>query len=231
MSRWRCLVVAGILVLSLSGRAAPARGAPDVPADAIAAWNRLAHDIAFAEDQFLTFKGQRGLAMMQLAMHDALNAVEPVYDRFAYVGRAARDAHPVAAAAQAAHDVLASQYPAQRTALDVQLVRSLAQVPDGERRGAGLAVGRESAAAILARRQGDGWDRQGTYAFGEGPGRYQTTPPWNGFVAQPGFRLAAPFVLAYPHQFRPSPPPPLRSRAGACAASTVKAGLGLAGTT
>ena len=46
----------------------------------IVAWNSLAHDIAFAEDQFLTFKGQRALAMMHLAMHDALNAIVPVYE-------------------------------------------------------------------------------------------------------------------------------------------------------
>ena len=52
----------------------------------------------------------------------------------------------------------------------------------------------------------------GAYEFRQGPGRYQTTPPWNGFVAQPGFRFAKPFVLEYPHQFRPSPPPPLRTR-------------------
>jgi hypothetical protein len=235
MSRWCCLVVAVTVVLWLPGRAAPASGTPDAPADAIVDWNRLAHDIAVAEDQFLTFKGQRALAMMHLAMHDALNAVEPVYEPFAYAERIWREAHPVAAAAQAAHDVLASQYAAQRTTLDDQLIRSLDQVPEGEPRNAGLAVGRESAAAILARRQGDGWDRQGTYAFGEGPGRYQTTPPWNappwnGFVAQPGFRFARPFVLAYPHQFRPSPPPPLGSRAYARALGEVQE-YGAAGST
>jgi hypothetical protein len=45
--------------------------------DVIASWNLLAHDLAFAEDQFLTFKGQRALAMMHLAMHDAVNAIVP----------------------------------------------------------------------------------------------------------------------------------------------------------
>ena len=61
-----------------------------------------------------------------------------------------------------------------------------------------------------------------TFEFAEGPGRYQTTPPWNGFVAQPGFRFAKPFVLEYPAQFRPSPPPPLRTKAYARALREVK---------
>ena len=52
----------------------------------IVAWNELAHDIAVAEDQFLTFKGQRALAIMHLAVHDALNSIVPVFARYAYDG-------------------------------------------------------------------------------------------------------------------------------------------------
>ena len=66
----------------------------------IVAWNELAHDTAVADDQFLSFKGQRALAMMHLAMHDALNSIRPVYERYAYAGPRAI-AHPIAAAAQA----------------------------------------------------------------------------------------------------------------------------------
>ena len=49
--------------------------------DVVTAWNERAHDIAFAEDSFSTFKGQRALAMMHVAMHDALNSIVPVYER------------------------------------------------------------------------------------------------------------------------------------------------------
>ena len=161
--------------------------------DVIVSWNNLAHDIAFAEDQFLTFKGQRALAMMHLAMHDALNAIAPVYERYAHTGRI-RAAHPIGAAAQAAHDVLLSQYPNQSTIVANELARWLAGIPSGALRESGIAVGHEAAAAVIAQRMHDGWDVQGTYEFEEGPGRYQTTPPWNGFVSQPGFALAKPFV-------------------------------------
>lgn len=191
-------------------------------ADVIVAWNGLAHDLAFAEDQFLTFKGQRALAMMHLAMHDALNAIVPVYDRYAPKGRP-RLAHPVAAAAQAAHDVLGAQYPDKTPAIAAELARWLSGISPGALRESGLAIGKDAAAAVIAARVGDGWDVPGTYEFADGQaGRYQTTPPWNGFVAQPGFRAAKPFVLEYPHQFRPAPPPPLRSKAYASAFREVK---------
>jgi PAP2 superfamily len=106
--------------------------------------------------------------------------------------------------------------------LEQELARWLAAVPLDSFRDRGVALGRATAAAILAQRKGDGWDFPGTYEFGEGPGRYQSTPPWNGFVAQPGFRFAKPFVLEYPHQFRPPPPPPLRTKAYARALREVQ---------
>jgi hypothetical protein len=194
---------------------------PGRRADVIVSWNGLAHDIAFAEDQFLTFKGQRALAMMHLAMHDALNAIIPIYETYAYTaGR--RLAHPIAAIAQAAHDVLLALYPAQQMVLAEELARWLAEVRPGGLRDRGIVLGQSTAAAVLARREGDRWNFLGTYEFREGPGRYQTTPPWNGFVAQPGFRLAKPFALEYPHQFRPSPPPPLSTKAYARAFREVK---------
>ena len=213
----RLVVIVGLLV----PLGTPAVQAQQERPDVIASWNSLAHDLAFAEDQFLTFKGQRALAMMHLAMHDALNVIVPVYETYAYTGGSGR-AHPIAATAQAAYDVLLDQYPGQGAALSPQLARWLADVPGGTLRDRGIALGHAVAAAVLAQRHGDGWDLPGTYDFGEGAGRYQTTPPWKGFVAQPGFRSAKPFVLEYPQQFRPSPPPPLRTSAYARAFREVK---------
>jgi hypothetical protein len=102
--------------------------------DVIASWNLLAHDLAFAEDQFLTFKGQRALAMMHLAMHDAVNAIVPIYETYAYPAGATRLAHPIAATSQAAHDVLIAQYPDQRTKIGDEHARWLALATDGSLR-------------------------------------------------------------------------------------------------
>jgi hypothetical protein len=238
--RQRCLAWTGALVLILGGAAgAPARGMDQEatvvdeglrelgvghgPATTalIVAWNELAGDIAFGEDQFLTFKGHRALAMMHLAMHDALNTVVPIYRRYAYDGPRVA-AHPAAAAAQGAHDVLLSQYPGQNARLTAELSLWLGKVPNGKPRDRGIELGRAAAAAILAVRANDRYDFPGAYKFRDGAGQYQTTPPWNGFVAQPGFRFAAPFTLDSPHHFRPAPPPPLRSATYAQAFGEVK---------
>ena len=56
-------------------------------------------------------------------------------------------------------------------------------------------------------------DLPGTYEFRDRRRPYQTTPPWNGFVAQPGFRLAKPFTLERP--VVPACRPRRRGRAGA----------------
>jgi hypothetical protein len=193
-----------------------------VRADAITRWNQLAHDIAFAEDQFLTFKGQRALAMMHLAMHDVLNSIVPVYERYAYTGPRRVPADPLAAVAQGAYEVLISEYPDQQSKLAGELAAWLARVPPGRLRDHGVELGRAAAAAIVNIRASDGWNTPGEYEFRTGPGQYQTTPPWNGFVASPGFRFAKPFVSGPEKPLRPAPPPPLRSAAYARAFREVK---------
>lgn len=236
--RWSMVVAVAVLAGSAlwpAGTAFAEHGGPPVEEEALAripkpsadaavvvAWNQRAHDIAFAEDQFHTFKGQRALAMVHLAIHDALNAIVPVYRQYATIDADPR-AHPIAAAAQAAHDVLAAQYPGERAELDAELAHWLSKIPSGDRARRGIALGQRSAAAILSLRQGDGFDFQGTYTFQNDPGDYQTTPPWNGFVAQPGFRLARPFALRNGSQFRSPAPPTLDSKEYAEAFNEIKA--------
>jgi hypothetical protein len=188
----------------------------------VVAWNLRAYEIAFAEDQFLTFKGVRALAMMHIAMHDSLNGIIPVYQQYVKAdGHLVAD--PIVAAAQAAHDVLLSQYPAEQSKLDAELSSWLSPRSTDAHQDRGIALGRQAAAAIIAQREADGWDFQGTYQFHTAIGAYQTTPPWNGFVLQPGFRKAKPFGLSAPSQFRPAAPPPIDSAAYSVAYNEVKA--------
>lgn len=202
-----------------AGTRAP--GSPWNESSVVVAWNKAAYEIAFAEDSFRTFKGHRTFAMMHLAMHDAVNAVAPRFRQYAFYGRDSL-ADAATAAAQAAHDVMLSQYPNAGPALDLELGRTLALAPNGSPSSRGRELGRQSAAAILTARRGDGWDVEGTYAYRDKIGAYRTTPPWNGFVAQPGFRYAKPFGLETPGQFRPSSPPALHSPEYAQAVNEVK---------
>ncbi|MGH3012834.1 MAG: vanadium-dependent haloperoxidase [Gaiellaceae bacterium] len=191
------------------------------PAAIVIDWNQLVNELAFAEDQSLTFKGARAGAMMHIAQHDALNAIDPAYEQFSFHGDD-RKAHPVAAAAQAAHDVVVAEYPERRAEVDALLAEQLAGVRPAKAKAAGIELGRQAAAAILADRRRDGYDFQGTYTFRVGPGQYQTTPPFDGFVLQPGFRFARPFALSWPSRLRPKGPLALKSRAYAEAFDEVK---------
>src|SRR5262245_18711921 len=122
----------------------------------VVAWNEVVNEIAFAEDQFFTFKGVRAHAMMHIAIHDALNAILPLYRQYAF-RRSDSFAHPIAAAAQAAHDVVLSQYPGEQAKLDAKLASWLSQIPDGFFKSRGIELGRQSAAATLALRTNDAW--------------------------------------------------------------------------
>jgi hypothetical protein len=51
-------------------------------------WSQLAHDNAFAIDPAMTdpLPNARGWTMMYLAMHDALNAIVPQFQQYAFFG-------------------------------------------------------------------------------------------------------------------------------------------------
>src|SRR5687768_16286025 len=73
--------------------------------------SQFAFDASVAYDDFQDFAvNLRGITMMHLAIHDALNSIGPSYERYAYTGPVQPLAHPTAAAAQAAHDVLVNIY-------------------------------------------------------------------------------------------------------------------------
>jgi hypothetical protein len=62
----------------------------------------------------------------------------------------------VAAFAQALHNTLAALVPANQSELDSDLAATLATIPDGQSKSAGIAAGQQQAAAELAARANDG---------------------------------------------------------------------------
>ena len=70
-------------------------------------------------------------AMINVAMHDALNNIVPKYQTYALNNARDKDADPNAAVAQAAHDVIAAQLPPQQAFADALLTTSLASIADG----------------------------------------------------------------------------------------------------
>jgi hypothetical protein len=213
----RAVALSAVAVLAGGAQplAADDRGRAGDLADAalVIRWSQLAHDNAFAIDPENpdSFLHARGWTMMYLAMHDALNAVVPKYERYAFSG-ADRSAHPVAAAARAARDVLNHVYPTRQAENDAELAVWLAAIPDGERKDRGIRLGRASAGAIIGARANDGMLEAGTYALQDPlePGDYRFVPPLE-FVYRPAFGSAIPFAIRSGGDFLPPPPPPLDS--------------------
>ena len=96
-------------------------------------WNRVLLVIVRTPGaQSATVHPTRSIAIMHAAIYDAVNAIDrshkPYVVRLTDVSRfASRDA----AAASAAHEVLAALYPKFQAMLDDLLQRSLASIPDG----------------------------------------------------------------------------------------------------
>ena len=222
------LLIASACLHVPEARSAPVAGplADAARADVLVAWNRRVLTIAEVEDKFLTLKGVRTTAMMHIAMHDALNAIHSRYADYAYHTESVA-ADPVIAVAQAGYEVALSQYPSQQAHLHEELRRWLDPVADSARKSHGIALGKAAAAAILVKRQNDGWDRKAGYRWHPmGPGVYTEfrehsgTP--QGFVFGAGWAAVTPFMLRAPDQFRAPPPPAIDSAEYTAAFNEVK---------
>ena len=215
-------IALAIVALFVSGRPAVADEFAD--ATLVLRWSQLAQDNAFAVDPSSAdpFPNARGWTMLYLAMHDALNAIVPRYRQYAFFGSDAT-AQPIAAAAQAARDVMNHIYPTRRAENDAELAYWLKQLPDDKRRTAGIKVGTASAAAIIAARANDNMLVPREYQLQNPlePGDYRFVPPLE-FVYRPAFGDSTPFGVGSGAEFLPDPPPALTSRAYARSVNETK---------
>jgi hypothetical protein len=207
----------------------------DQSVNQVVQWNRtLLVIVRTAGAQPPTIHSTRSFAMMHAAIYDAVNAIERTGKPYLVpLTSVSPSASQDAAAAAAAHSVLVALYPSFQAMLDAQLQQSLAQVPDGADKTAGISIGETVAERLVALRSTDGSDAQPIpFVFGTAPGDYQSTPP--NFPKQPQFThwsRVTPFALEHADQFRPGPPPALTSQAYSNDLNEVQA-LGIAnGTT
>jgi hypothetical protein len=163
----------------------------------------------------------RTITMVHVAMHDAVNAVEPKFETYAYK-ETDPSANPVAAAAAAAHRILVTQFPKQKDDLDAKLAASLADVPEGDAKTRGVALGEAVGDAILQLRDNDGSAAVVEYKPAKGAGKYQYTPPFDGFVNKPGWVSVKAWTLKSADQFRADAPPAINSPEYAKAYNEVK---------
>ena len=160
----------------------------------------------------------RTLAMVHVAMSDAINTVENRYTRVVATLPAAPGASAEAAAAAAARQILTQIYPAQKAKIEETYAASLKAVPDGPAKTEGIKLGIAVAEAVQADRVNDGTTVPESYRPHAAPGAYvpTTIPLWEQYAR------AKPWVLKSADQFRPGPPPALSSAAWADAYNEVK---------
>jgi hypothetical protein len=187
-------------------------------ADVITEWNNIAIPLIRTAPPAVA---TRQFAVMHVAQFEAVNAVAGKYVPY-FMNVAAPGASPEAAAAQAAHDVLARFFPGSQAQLDAALATSLLAVTDQAALANGVTLGSSAASQVWNLRISDGITLTVSNAFAAGPGLWQPTP---GGAATPVFQQFAyltPWVLRSASQFRPGPPPALNSSVWAADLNEIK---------
>ncbi len=210
--------------------------------DVVRRWNQIAIDASGIDhtpvapgesrvygEQIGPGRSSRAMAIVHIAIFDAVNAIAGGYESFTGQPPARRRTSLDAAVARAAHDTLAALFPSQAASFADLLERDLAQIRSRKGRIRGVALGRQAAARILARVAGDGSDhpepRVGVDFHPSDDAGYWRPDP----ISQSPVALGAqwgevdPLVLHSGDQFRLPPPPSLASEAYAEAFAEVKA--------
>jgi PAP2 superfamily protein len=204
-NRTRKVSTAAVLVAAAIVAASEAR------ADAVTDWNVIALR-AHAAAGLLAVPRTRVLAIMHVAVHDAVNAIDRRAEPYAFDMRAVASASPEAAVAAAAYTVLSALVPSQQTALNAAYADSLRAVADGPAKDRGVAVGALAAQHILWLRQNDGSDAIVPYTPGHDLGAWRPTPPAFAPALFAEWGRVTPFVLKSAEQFRGKGPLALTSR-------------------
>jgi PAP2 superfamily len=204
-------------------------------------WNKIAVDATgldhtpVAPGEHRTFgeqlgpgRSSRAMAIVHIAIFDAINAALGKYHSFTGIESAPHPYSTAAAVAQAAHDTLSSLYPSQKAAFNQELSDDLLRIKNEPPKNNGIALGKEVAAAVLASRVGDGSERPELH-FGvdyfpsDLPGHWRQDP-----ISQIPVALGAhwgackPFVIKSGTQFLAPPPPALNSARYTTAYNEVK---------
>lgn len=193
-----------------SGAEDPGRGGDAV----VLQWNAVAIQAVGATPPF---PSSRAMAIVQLAVFEAVNGITRQYTPYLAPLNAPDGASTDAAAVAAAHDTLVWLFPGQQGFLDATQAESLAAIAEGPAKDGGVAVGRAAAAAVIANRTSDGSaPPQFHTPPSEAPYEWQPTPSCAGAPANNRglflhWQFVKPFGVRSSAQFRAPRPPALAS--------------------
>jgi hypothetical protein len=191
--------------------------------DVILQWNRvLMETVLTPGQQPATIMPVRSYAMMHAAMFDAVNSIDGSHTPYLTDAPGSPNASINAAAAQAAHDVLAALYPTRVGIFDAELAISLQGIDDN-RAQQGIRVGQIVAERLLVVRANDGWNvTPPSFSLPPTPGNWQPTPPANSTATFTHYGSVLPFAITSAAQFAPNPPPAMTSAEYAADLNEVK---------
>src|SRR3984893_3406923 len=171
-------------------------------------WNNIASTTIITNAKASSTASAVWFAYVQLAVYDAVSAIDHRYQPYLFTTDAPASASKDAAAIAAAHRVLANYFPTQQTSLDAQFASSLAAISDTAANiSAGVAVGEQAAEALIAARVHDGLLANVPYAPPVGPGFWQRTPPAFAPPIAPWLAQMVPFTMTSATQFFPDEGP------------------------
>jgi hypothetical protein len=210
------------------------------PAALLAQWNQIAVDASGLDhtpvplgdprifgEQVGPVRAARAVAIVHVAIFDAVNGVLGGYDSFTNITPAPNASMP-AAIAQAAHDTLVAVFPSQKATFDETLAIDLSEIADDPAKTAGIDLGQRAAAAILALKAIDGSahaePRLGFEFFtSNAAGKWRQDPISQVPLALGAFwGQVAPFVMQSATQFRAPAPPAMTSAEYLAAYNEVK---------
>jgi hypothetical protein len=225
MKRFRQLAGATVLAtLAWSGLAA---------ADAVTDWNDIANNAVAAGRPGPI--GIQDLAVVQLAVHDAVQSYEKRFEPY-YTQVIGAKGSKSAAVAAAAHGVLVAFYPSQAATLGTTYQDWLAN--NGLTGNTGIAVGEAVAARAAALRRLDPNPLPPPYTGTAAIGQWRSTENFLGAPPPPPAPMHAPFMSSFhpfaltgPARYRAPPPPALDSAKYAQDYKEVKEKGALTGST
>ena len=195
-----CKVVPVVMLAVGLVFASPAR------ADVVTEWNEIADGMVAGAPPIKN----RIMAIVQVAVHDALNSIDPRYESYTGVPNANSGASPGAAVAAAAYRVLLQFVPAQAAALGViyngKITGLTCPASHPTCINEGIVAGEAAASAILFLRANDGSATPHLpYTLLPAPGVHQPTPPNFPAPQFAGWAHVTPFVINSASQFRADP--------------------------
>lgn len=173
----------------------------------------------------------RIMAIVQAAVHDAVNGITDDYDTYLPMPEPPPDASPDAAAIGAAHYALTALFPSQSATFDAAKTATLGLYGLSDL-DPGIAFGEAAAQDIVTLRSTDGFAQAQFPYTAPGAGSPGVWVPVGPAPAQlPGLGAVTPWVLKDGSPFRPDGPPDLTSRRYARDYDEVKAIGSLTSTT